>query len=340
MNSNTNQTPEGYRIEGVGPHKTMAGNMFDPAVNADGAMHAMKGVGGTDERTIQKEGAEHIQRTGGVGFDGQPPNVSSNAYDQGIGRTGGISSSAVHQEGIDYIRGQAGLGQSDRYGAGYEPTTVVPVTTGYPTTGYPTTGSQPERSESRDYSSRDYPSREYSGEGPGDTSTRSGLTGSNANTRDQATVGDVDNAGAQAREGTAQGGDDIADTKEEAKNEEKVAENKEEKRKDDGAKHEMADTDAKNSSGHHVGGYIGNPEMDAGTSGPPESIPMAGNERIGTKHWGESKVIKDTPLPRNEDDDATKENTEKNKKGKDDGEHKESMMDKIKDKMGMGHHEK
>jgi len=32
-----------------------------------------------------------------------------------------------------------------------------------------------------------------------------------------------------------------------------------------------------------------------GHGGPPTNIPMAGGERIGTKHWGESKVIPDVP---------------------------------------------
>jgi len=239
--------------------------MFDPAVNADGAMHGSKGVGGTDEETILKEGEEHIHRTGGVGFDGQPPNVSSNAYDQGYGRGGisGVSSSGVHQEGIDHIRSEVGLGQSDRYGAG----------SGYDsnTTGrdFDRSGLNSERFEGREG---------YSG--ANDTSTRSGLSGSNANTRDQATVGDVDNVGSQAREGTAQGGEDMGETKQEREGQ----------------------SAGQNSSGHHVGGYIGNPEMDANTSGPPDTIPMAGGERIGTKHWGESKVIKDTPLPKSEQD--------------------------------------
>lgn len=38
-----------------------------------------------------------------------------------------------------------------------------------------------------------------------------------------------------------------------------------------------------------------------GKGGPPDSIPTAGGERIGTKHWGESKIIPAVPQLSEED---------------------------------------
>lgn len=50
-----------------GPHPTMAGNMLDPGVEADGAMTSShQGVGGTSEGNVRREGMEHIKSEGGV----------------------------------------------------------------------------------------------------------------------------------------------------------------------------------------------------------------------------------------------------------------------------------
>lgn len=43
-----------YQPQGEGPHPTLAGNMFDPGVKADGTMGSShEGVGGTDEKQVR-----------------------------------------------------------------------------------------------------------------------------------------------------------------------------------------------------------------------------------------------------------------------------------------------
>jgi len=286
----------------------MAGNMFDPAVNADGALGGSRGVGGTSEGTILREGQEHIHKTGGVGYQGQTSSgVGSGVGSSGLGSNNysqGVDSSAQHQEGIDHIRSEAGLGQSARStgldsnsgvssglssgergvagvttGSGYgsSNTGYGSSETGYgsSTTAGPHSSNLANKADPRVDSDLSESRGTTSGTGVNDTSSRSGLTGSNANTRDSHTAGDIHGSGSQAREGTAAGGQDMENTT-------------------------TSGDHSKSTSGHHVGGYIGNPNMDSELKGPPESIPMAGNERIGTKHWGESKVIKDTAPPKGE----------------------------------------
>nr|POF07816.1 hypothetical protein CFP56_66108 [Quercus suber] len=75
-------------------HPTLAGNRLDPNIEADGHLNAGQGVGGTAERTIQKEGIEHVkQQTFG---SSDAPSSQSQSQSQ----------SQVHQEGIDHIKSQ------------------------------------------------------------------------------------------------------------------------------------------------------------------------------------------------------------------------------------------
>ncbi|SMR54607.1 unnamed protein product [Zymoseptoria tritici ST99CH_3D1] len=107
--------------------------------------------------------------------------------------------------------------------------------------------------------------------------------------------------------------------------------------------------EAEHSEKHHaVGGRTGNVEN-------VDSIPTAGGERLGDKHWGESKVVPDDPKAQGagvQDKGASaevKDNTAKNTGGATSGPHghgsagegkegeqKESLMDKVKDKLHSG----
>jgi len=107
-------------MDSTGAHPTVAGNMLDPAVSADG-MKGGRGVGGTAEPAVRDEGQEHIQKHGygdeqdpsvahaeGQGVGGLP---SGQAY-QSVGPQSGsreLGAGQQHREGIEYIRGAAGI---------------------------------------------------------------------------------------------------------------------------------------------------------------------------------------------------------------------------------------
>ncbi|KAF2164115.1 hypothetical protein M409DRAFT_56827 [Zasmidium cellare ATCC 36951] len=101
------------------------------------------------------------------------------------------------------------------------------------------------------------------------------------------------------------------------------------------------------------------PPAPAGGKPPEnrEAIPTAGGERLGDKHWGESKIVPDNPKAKTEESapgvassegqptDEVKDNTAKNTGGatagpKDEtpasGEKKGKFLDKVKDKLPFG----
>lgn len=92
------------------------------------------------------------------------------------------------------------------------------------------------------------------------------------------------------------------------------------------------------------------PSSDDSKKGPvgrvlenKSAIPTAGGVRLGEKHWGESKIVPDVPKKTDEEgtgqtDQQTADNTAKNAggSGASSGEAKESMGDKIKHTLHMG----
>ncbi|KXT14997.1 hypothetical protein AC579_7746 [Pseudocercospora musae] len=78
------------------------------------------------------------------------------------------------------------------------------------------------------------------------------------------------------------------------------------------------------------------------------AIPTAGGQRLGEEHWGESKIVPENPKPRESEgvsggsgqpDAETAKNTAKNASSHGSsggGEGKQSMIDKIKDKLPIG----
>ncbi|KAK3067922.1 hypothetical protein LTR53_014906 [Teratosphaeriaceae sp. CCFEE 6253] len=99
----SSEGPQGERLQAGGPHPTMAGNMFDPNVQADGKMGSGQGVGGTSEQSVKREGAEHLRQTTG----------SSSGY--GGGASEGVGRMS-EQEGAGYSRDTTG--GSGGYGGG------------------------------------------------------------------------------------------------------------------------------------------------------------------------------------------------------------------------------
>jgi len=91
-----------------------------------------------------------------------------------------------------------------------------------------------------------------------------------------------------------------------------------------------------------------------------QAIPVAGGEKLGEKHWGESKIVPDNPKPKTEETGVSSsegqpskevsENTAKNTGGAsggpsgsaspEGGEKKEKFMDKMKDKLKIGKKDK
>lgn len=77
-----------------GPHPTVAGNLFDPNVAADGHKNSGGGVGGADEANIRQEGLEHIKNNTTNPTSGSTLGSSGDGYGSGSlgGGTGNTSS--------------------------------------------------------------------------------------------------------------------------------------------------------------------------------------------------------------------------------------------------------
>jgi len=358
-----------YLPQGSGPHPTMAGNLFDPKVNADGQKGGI-GVGGTSEQNIRQEGAEHIsnrgQQSGGFGTDqydtgvtGQQSGLGGSSYDNNT--VGGQSGRGSSNYDNNTIGGQStGLGQSqfDQSSTGRQGN--LDGTVGGTQSSYDEPSSRQQHSEGTSYL------KEAAGLGAGaggasalnsrstdtdtsrsdnyrgtDGSTQGGYQGS-SNTSGQDFVG----TGGRDETTTSSTRDPLSNTASNAG------------RPVDSDPTTDSSTSTADRTGTDdtatTGGTSGRKQKDDEYTkgGPPPSIPDAGGERIGTKHWGESKVIPEVP-PRRESqtgsagvssaagqsDDLTKQNTASNTGAvhSDSTTGKESVVDKIKDKLHMSH---
>lgn len=106
-----------WRPQGEGPHPTLAGNILDPGVKADGRMEHGQGVGGTSEQHVREEGLEHIKANSGSGSGTGIGSGSGVEHGSGIGSGIGSGSS-----GLDTERSAtgSGLGADDTTGRATE----------------------------------------------------------------------------------------------------------------------------------------------------------------------------------------------------------------------------
>ena len=122
-------------MQGTGSHPTLAGNVLDPNVQADGKMSQGQGVGGTSEQHVREEGLEHIKRnTGSLSSDTGSSGLGSGAGGDysSSGSTGGLSSDTTG----GFSSGPSGLSSGER---GYGDSTTGTSGYGDSTTG--TTGA-------------------------------------------------------------------------------------------------------------------------------------------------------------------------------------------------------
>lgn len=266
-----------------GPHPTMAGNVLDPNVHADG-MKGGKGVGGTSEHTIKDEAREHIGGgssgyvQGSTGLGQSSSGLDSQAgrstgLDQNSGVASGVSSGA---HGVGHSETGAGYGSSNTASSGLGNTSSTsrndPTNPADPTVGR--TVDPNEAGGSTSYGN----TNTSSSSGYDHTQTPSSTTGlgDDAVTRSSTSAADSTGSRSQLQQGTASGGHDLTDTS--AK---------------DSSTTSSGSTGTK---GAAAGAGAGSTDADY-KNGPPPNIPTAGGERIGTKHWGESKIIPDNPKP-------------------------------------------
>ncbi|GAB7361104.1 hypothetical protein MBLNU230_g1142t1 [Neophaeotheca triangularis] len=304
-----------WRPEGVGPHKTLAGNMFDPNIQADGQKGG-EGVGGTSQRRVEEEGLEHIRKTGGG--DGS----SSGAF-TGAGATG-IDQQRVHSEGIEHIK-------QSMSGTSTSNTLPPPSNPGNdPSGGLPSGAGGVARTE------EDTPNMTVGSAGgyapqPGrDPATETSAFAPAPSDNDPTTGPPPTETGGDPATAASDRGMGLSG--------------------DSSATDEHPDETAEKGDKPPPPGGTPSNKLDN-----PSSIPTAGGERLGQKHWGESNVVPDNPKPRaseagissaeGQPDKSTSDNTNKNtggasggpqhmKEGEGQGEENQGMMDKIKSKLG------
>ncbi|KAI6878834.1 hypothetical protein KC318_g16905 [Hortaea werneckii] len=342
-----------YQPSSGGPHPTLAGNMFDPNVKADGAMSgSQEGVGGQDERTMHAEGLEHIKNKAGIGsgadsstassttatstMTGHPPATNPSAEDPSGGipaGAGGVSSSAHKMSPVEGVVGHENEGQK---------TGLLGSTLAYLGLGGSGGSRAPTQPDTEVGQNADAPHQPTSG---------SGISGgSGAAAVGAGAVG----AGGVAAAATAAGKDD----------EQTAAEG--------GSAAEQPSSSGKEEESKPAGGQESSSKPQEKTSHEHDSqrenrdaIPLAGGEKIGGKAWGSSKIVPDNPKPREstqvsseegQGDKQTQNNTSSNQgdakppqqhinENKSQGssseaEEKHGLADKMKEKLHIGSHHK
>ncbi|KAK4971631.1 hypothetical protein LTR42_007359 [Elasticomyces elasticus] len=314
----------------TGAHPTLAGNLFDPNVKADGRMSTGEGVGGTSADTVRHEGAEHLRNTTGAGTTSGLEGSSSSGYGSGTSSgIGGMSSNEgrIHDEGIDHIKSHVGVTGSE---APTEQTQQSGILggiksylgygkTGETTEGYssnPTTsqGSQQSREYDSTMEGRDYSQRNP---GPAQLTTdeeRGILSGRDYSSRNQ--VPAEDNNPLTSSDGVMEGRDhehrNTGPPKFTSEEETGIME---------GRNHEGRNRDINQPTPNEERGILEGRDHEAREGGAHEgtlaehenklsdaakgsarhnedAIPTAGGIKLGSKHWGESQVVPDNPKPR------------------------------------------
>ncbi|KAI7471721.1 hypothetical protein KC357_g5968 [Hortaea werneckii] len=274
-----------YQPSSGGPHPTLAGNMFDPNVQADGAMSgSQEGVGGQDERTMHAEGLEHIKNKAGIGsgaassttssttatstMTGHPPSTNPSAEDPSGGipaGAGGVSSSAHKMSPVDGVVGHEN--ESQKSG-------LLGSTLAYLGLGGSGGSRAPTQPDTEVGQNADAPHQPTSGSGV------SG--GSSAASVGAGAVG----AGGVAAAATAAGKDN-----------EQSAEAESAATSSDDGKEEDSKPQSEESSSSAKPQEKTSHEHDSQRENR-DAIPLAGGEKIGGKSWGSSKIVPDNPKPR------------------------------------------
>ncbi|KAI6880675.1 hypothetical protein KC363_g5277 [Hortaea werneckii] len=347
----TNGPSVPYQPSSGGPHPTLAGNMFDPNVRADGAMSgSQEGVGGQDERTMHAEGLEHIKNKAGIGSGaasstassttapstttGHPPSTNPSAEDPSGGipaGAGGVSSSAHKMSPVDGVVGHENEGQKSG---------LLGSTLAYLGLGGSGGSRAPTQPDTEVGQNADAPHQPTSGSGV------SG--GSSAAAVGAGAVG----AGGVAAAATAAG----KDNEQSAEAEPAATSSGDGKEEDSKPQSEESSSSTKpqEKTSH---------EHDSQRENR-DAIPLAGGEKIGGKSWGSSKIVPDNPKPREstqvsseegQGDKQTQNNTSSNQgdakppqqhinenksKGSSETEEKHGLAEKMKEKLHIGSHHK
>ncbi|KAI7461537.1 hypothetical protein KC351_g16772 [Hortaea werneckii] len=275
-----------YQPSSGGPHPTLAGNMFDPNVKADGAMSgSQEGVGGQDERTMHAEGLEHIKNKAGIDSGaaassttssttgastttGHPPSTNPSAEDPSGGipaGAGGVSSSAHKMSPVEGVVGHENEGQKSG---------LLGSTLAYLGLGGSGGSRAPTQPDTEVGQNADAPHQPTSGSGI------SGGSGAAA-----AGAGAVGAGGVAAAAATAAGGKDNEQAAE-TESTPTTSASKEEDNKPQSEESSSAKPQEKTSHEH-----------DSQRENR-DAIPTAGGEKIGGKAWGSSKIVPDNPKPR------------------------------------------
>ncbi|KAK3659442.1 hypothetical protein LTR56_001332 [Elasticomyces elasticus] len=299
----------------TGAHPTLAGNLFDPNVSADGRMSTGEGVGGTSADTVRHEGAEHLRNTTGTGTTSGLEGSSSSNYGSGIGSGlgSGMSSNEgrIHDEGIDHIKSNVGVAGSD---ASTEQSGILGGIKSY--LGYGKTAETAEHDavmEGRNYQDRNRPDQFTSEEERGIlegrqhegrnrvpeesnnplTSSEGVMSGRDYEARNRRP--EEDNNPLTSSDGVMSGRDyesrnpgSAEKSVPDVETSDGVMQGRDHESREGGAhegtlaEHENKLSDAAKGSARHN----------------EDAIPTAGGIKLGSKHWGESQVVPDNPKPR------------------------------------------
>lgn len=273
-----------YQPSSGGPHPTLAGNMFDPNVRADGAMSgSQEGVGGQDERTMHAEGLEHIKNKAGIGAGaasssttssttgastttGHPPSTNPSAEDPSGGipaGAGGVSSSAHKMSPVEGVVGHENEGQKSG---------LLGSTLAYLGLGGSGGSRAPTQPDTEVGQNADAPHQPTSG---------SGISGSSGAAA--AGAGAVGAGGVAAAAATAAGKDN-----EQSAEAESTPTSSGGKEEDSKPQSEESSSKPQEKTSHDHDSQREN----------RDAIPLAGGEKIGGKAWGSSKIVPDNPKPR------------------------------------------
>lgn len=315
-----------WKQQGDGPHPTLAGNVLDPGVQADGQMRAGQGVGGTSEGRIREEGLEHIKKNtdgdySGSGISSERPNAlmgdtqtnisgasgltGGNDYargsdiNTGSGLTGTSSydSSATGEQKqggmLDTVKSYLGMGGAqqqearnvDSYdttsGSGLSRAEETGLGAGAASAGYEGEralggDSTYDQSNQRGSLAGDYNNEQnLSGQGTSATISNDPMKESDASTSRNPQDSDV----TTGRDPTESADPSTAETA--------MPRGEERAERSEGG--ESGESTTKSSGDKHPGSREN-----------PDAIPTAGGEKLGKKHWGESKIVPDNPKPQSE----------------------------------------
>ncbi|EMC95303.1 hypothetical protein BAUCODRAFT_534401 [Baudoinia panamericana UAMH 10762] len=323
-----------WKPQGSGPHPTLAGNMFDPGVKADGKLGSTgTGVGGTDEQAIRQEGLEHIRShvdspTGGqtqpLSFGSQQTDVEPRSSGSVLGS--GLSSGSgsvmpASNPGYDDTTGGISQGSGGVSGSAHVHTpvpnenttettggsqTVVGTVMGYLGLGGNKGTTDPDV-ETRNAGADDL--RELASHATSGGSTGTG-TGSGTGTSRETDTAPTTGTGIAPSTGTAgpasdstsntTGSDPIQRSSAQAPKpaDSDVTTGNEPTDSADPTTKDTALTDKEQKTEANNEAHGGEKDKrKEGNRYNEDAIPTAGGVKLGQKHWGESQIVPDNPKP-------------------------------------------